>query len=841
MKHTLLSILMLLAATVSYADDYPVNAGKTAQHTNTSRTLNGISLTSPSTGAQSLTVSQGTNRLLYQDLLSSSFTAQPGEKLTPAVAWTGTWMNSYVYIDFGNDGQFDCSLNADGTPAEGSDVVSYSQYNKLNSLGESLGTANVLPPPAFTLPSDIKPGVYRMRYKIDWDFIDAAGNNSANNDIIKNGGAIVDTRLVIHTDSSNLTIKHGDLNTSTTRVPFGKDIKICIGEDLPESSVVKSVCIRHGYNLDGEATIHGTPQYVDDTLSFLAIRNDILTIPAAMVDGDVMVTYNLAPYNTEIDQIINDTPDNDKQIEGFDLQSVRIAATRTKTFSPTNSGKAYQDFTSSSVVPVLPGNKVTISLTGTHTLGGETPVALTADSAQLYIDLNRDGDFLASLEAFPSATSFTLPEGIAPGYYTARLYLPADGAMIDFTIMAHQASVPLTVETPNGRLVGKTVYGASGTKLTGKGVPEQLAAFRQCAFNALPLVTGYSAQEAEITITRPDGTKSQYHTNLSKPSYAFTLLADSIYGSVNIKVDFTLGTSTSASQRQAVLTEEFDSETINDDLWRTSTRYSAAWNRFIVDDPRVAYIEDGNLVCRCFANPGDISGFSGQMVSGAKETQGHFTFNHGYIEARILTHPHSGNFPAFWLMPADQSDGWPTCGEIDIWETINTESRAYNTVHSHWTYDLGNGGNGGNRACDHNGQWHIFGLLKEANKLTWYLDGDQVFTYTKSTNESQLSQGQWPFDKPFYIILNQSVGNGSWAAGPDASYVYETKFDWVRVYQTAQEAQDDGNEPTGIADATQTPTQVHTDNNIYDLNGRRLVQPTKGQFYIQHGKVHLAR
>ena len=77
---------------------------------------------------------------------------------------------------------------------------------------------------------------------------------------------------------------------------------------------------------------------------------------------------------------------------------------------------------------------------------------------------------------------------------------------------------------------------------------------------------------------------------------------------------------------------------------------SLPWNRFIVDDPRVAFVKDGSLVCRCFANPGDID-FNGQMISGAKESQGHFAFKHGYIEARILTTPHTGNFPAFWLIP----------------------------------------------------------------------------------------------------------------------------------------------------------------------------------------------
>ena len=67
----------------------------------------------------------------------------------------------------------------------------------------------------------------------------------------------------------------------------------------------------------------------------------------------------------------------------------------------------------------------------------------------------------------------------------------------------------------------------------------------------------------------------------------------------------------------------------------------------------------------------------------------------------------------------------------------------------------------------------------------WFVDGKEVGRYEKSTDASQLAQGQWPFDKHFHIILNQSVGNGSWAANADVNHIYETRFDWVRVYQKA--------------------------------------------------------
>ena len=46
-------------------------------------------------------------------------------------------------------------------------------------------------------------------------------------------------------------------------------------------------------------------------------------------------------------------------------------------------------------------------------------------------------------------------------------------------------------------------------------------------------------------------------------------------------------------------------------------------------------------------------------------------------------------------------------------------------------------------------------------------------------------------------ILNQSVGNGSWAKDADVNHTYETRFDWVRVYQRKGMKNTDGT--VGIA------------------------------------------
>ena len=110
-------------------------------------------------------------------------------------------------------------------------------------------------------------------------------------------------------------------------------------------------------------------------------------------------------------------------------------------------------------------------------------------------------------------------------------------------------------------------------------------------------------------------------------------------------------------------------------------------------------------------------------------------------------------------------------------------------------------------------------------------------TYRRLTTQTAIDGLQWPFDHDFYIILNQSVGDGSWAAKPDQDFIYETEFDYVRVYQKV---------PTGIIQIENGGLGIENDN-IYDLQGRMIVNHKlvngrlpKG-IYIRGGKKIVVR
>ena len=319
-----------------------------------------------------------------------------------------------------------------------------------------------------------------------------------------------------------------------------------------------------------------------------------------------------------------------------------------------------------------------------------------------------------------------------------------------------------------------------------------------------------------------------------------TIPAEMTEGDINLYATFE---HEADSEWELVFSDEFNAEDYSQptaEKWMRCQRYGATWNRWLSDSEEVIYLEDGDLVARAIPNP-DQTSDPVPMITGGIKSMGRFGFTYGYVEARIYNNLWIGNFPAFWMMPEDQSLGWPDCGEIDIWEVIDTQNTSYHTVHSNWTYDLGNTGNpksSFNTGCSYD-RYHTYGLAWDATSLIWYLDGKEVGRYNKSSNKSHLDQGQWPFDKHFHLILNQSVGNGAWAANADVNHTYETRFDWVRVYQKKGMKNTNGT----VTDIIDVEQDIQEDNTIYTLQGVRLNDNTeklpKGLYIVGNKKVYV--
>jgi len=163
-------------------------------------------------------------------------------------------------------------------------------------------------------------------------------------------------------------------------------------------------------------------------------------------------------------------------------------------------------------------------------------------------------------------------------------------------------------------------------------------------------------------------------------------------------------------------------------------------------------------------------------------TKSKFSQKYGRFEARMKIPRGQGIWPAFWMLGEDiDHRGWPACGEIDILESIGPVAKTvYGTLHGPG-YSGGSGIQGRyNSEAPLSDDFHVYGIEWEPNVIRWYFDGK---CYSTVTRERVGTHG-WPFDQPFFIIMNLAVG-GDWPGNPDATTTFPQRLviDYVRVYE----------------------------------------------------------
>lgn len=823
--------------------DYPLNIEESAISKNPVRYVNSVNLNSPTDGEQTISVGSIEPQKIYRQMLNQTLSARPGETVKPTINFSKDWMNGYVYIDYDQDGTFNWNLNNDGTAPDGCELISYAVVSKngkdYNYKGEIISgnQCNTMETPTFKIPEKLKPGFYRMRFKVDWMSDDAGGRMTETNDIITNGGSIIDVRLNIHGDEGNVTTesRNGeilDANGKTlngTKVKFGEPLTIYL--KAVEGFQANGLLLKHGHNLAGDSLIHGTAQYSTIEIPAYVINADgLFTIPGHLVDGDLHIT-GIFKKSTDDGEIGAYEVNFDKELtisrKDRTLNSISLHGNLGCDFTSSNMTVepkiVYQDKTGE-VALAKQGEMITPSVN--YTTSGPM-------HGYFYIDFNNNGIFENEIgtdhrptanselisfsyldgynsEGIERATnepgntitfpSCKIPEFLPDGNYRARLKIDwnnADakgqyatnnsienngGYIVDFLINISRNNKILDIDIFNGNLYG----------INNSALPYQLNGVRTLEAVLHPVTSDYTLDGPVIIRTgiNFDGPQEirgnlQWKEIEIQPSdIKNNTLTIPVLGDVSIKAQFT---PSEQAEYRLVFHDEFNGENgsrADQSKWKCSQRMGATWNRFVSDSIDVAQQQDGKLVLKAIPNK-DKSTDKADMLTGAVETRGLFTFKRGKVESRAKSNGYRGNFPAIWMMPQNQKDGWPTCGEIDIFEQIDAENRSYHTVHSHWTYDLGNKNNpqsSFSKALDMD-RYHTYGLEWDENNLIWFVDGVKVGSYTRRTDADAVNKKQWPFDKAFYLILNQSVGNGSWAQNADINHTYRMDVDWIRVYQ----------------------------------------------------------
>lgn len=234
------------------------------------------------------------------------------------------------------------------------------------------------------------------------------------------------------------------------------------------------------------------------------------------------------------------------------------------------------------------------------------------------------------------------------------------------------------------------------------------------------------------------------------------------------------------TKRKLVWEENFNGTKLDEKVWNFELGNGCPNNCGWGNNEKEVYtdknhsLKEGNLIIT-INKDGDKYTSSRITSAGKKE------FQYGRMEARAKIPTGKGIWPAFWMLGSNISKvGWPKCGEIDILEYVGREpSEVYTTLHTQDSH--GNSVNSKKTKIKNIEQgFHIYAIDWTKDKIEFFVDGISVYQFQPDVKNEDI----WPFNQPFYFILNTAVGGNFGGHDVDDS-IFPQQFviDYVRVYQ----------------------------------------------------------
>ena len=215
-------------------------------------------------------------------------------------------------------------------------------------------------------------------------------------------------------------------------------------------------------------------------------------------------------------------------------------------------------------------------------------------------------------------------------------------------------------------------------------------------------------------------------------------------------------------------------------------------------------VKDGSLVIKPQFqwNTATKKPVSGSYYSTKLWTRGQYSLKYGKIEFRAKMPKGKGTWAAGWML--GENFTWPTCGEIDVFETTFDVLKQTIPQSLHCPKFNGMATSSGNKhwdttVTDATSAYHTYGVIWTDKDITFTIDGKVTGTYSPSMysleGDGTSDINIWPYNQNFYLILNCAIG-GVLGGTVDPTYwtkiatngnieTYQDYFyiDWVRVYQ----------------------------------------------------------
>tara|TARA_B100000524_G_scaffold65838_2_gene30357 strand:- start:321 stop:1097 length:777 start_codon:yes stop_codon:yes gene_type:complete len=197
-------------------------------------------------------------------------------------------------------------------------------------------------------------------------------------------------------------------------------------------------------------------------------------------------------------------------------------------------------------------------------------------------------------------------------------------------------------------------------------------------------------------------------------------------------------------------------------------------NEFQIYTKENVFIRDENLVIKATKQ-------GNKYYSGRITTKDKIEFQYGTVEVKAKLPAGTGVWPAIWMLGHDIDDiFWPLCGEIDIMEYVGkTPGKIHTTLHTKDSYGQSINTKVTTIKNIEDG-FHIYKMNWDKNKIQFFVDDTIVYTFSPA-NKNKIN---WPFDKPFYLILNLAIG-GEFGGFEVDDNIFPQEFivDYIKVYK----------------------------------------------------------
>ncbi len=228
--------------------------------------------------------------------------------------------------------------------------------------------------------------------------------------------------------------------------------------------------------------------------------------------------------------------------------------------------------------------------------------------------------------------------------------------------------------------------------------------------------------------------------------------------------------------------DHFSESKLDTTKWSLIPPNKSDWGKHLTTSKQCYTISDGKLFLKGIVNPDTLKD-SRPFLTGGIYSKGKFAFQYGKIEIRAKLASAQGAWPAIWMLAEQHKYGaYPRNGEIDIMEHLNYDDIIYQTTHSYYTLELKqkmNPPHYGTKKVNV-GKYNTYGLEWYPDKLVFTLNDKTTFIYPRING---VDSSQWPYDQPFYILIDQQLG-GSWVGKVNAEELpVQMIIDFVKVYQ----------------------------------------------------------